>query len=120
MKKRVSPHSVGVLLLDSRTGKKLWIVSVYLSTGVGDHEHHTQVQTCMEEWRDEREHVLLGADINVKIDWVAEGDASVPSGTSSKLHNVLNELSSKNMAVIPQTNPRANTFWTRENPQRCG
>ena len=116
LKKRAAPHAIWVRLLDSRTDAKIWVCSVYLGTGIDVREHHARIQTSVESWPGDRGAILLGADINTKIDWVADGSTCVPGGTSSKLHHVLNELATKNISPVLQHDPRVNTQWTRKQP----
>ena len=63
-----------------------------------------------------QEFVVMGADVNTQISWTADGDTAVPRGTSTKFQNVLNLLSSKNMAAVAQEDPRAHNHWIRKAP----
>ena len=114
--KRATEHTIWLRLLDARTGIKLWVASVYLGTGIDTHERCTQIQTSLEAWPGSQEHVVVGADINVKLQWMQDGDESVPGGTSTKLHNVLSNFAAKNLDLVPQSDCRACTHWTRKTP----
>ena len=87
---------------------------MYLGTGIDVHEHCTQIQQCLEACPGDGDHIILGADVNVKLQWTQDGDTCVPGGVSSKLHNVLSNLASKNLDVIPQVDHSACTHWTRK------
>ena len=63
-----------------------------------------------------QEFVVMGADVNTQISWTADGDKAVPRGTSTKFQNVLNLLSSKNMAAVAQEDPRVHNQWIRKTP----
>ena len=116
LKRKATEHGTWYLLLRAESSKRIWFGSGYLSTGINKDAHISEVQTLLEGLPPTSEMVVLGADLNTRLDWAEDGEDKVITSSAGKTQAMLDHFGARRLQGVPQMDVSAQTFWTRKTP----
>ena len=88
LKKKACDHAVWVQLQDKSSTRKLWVCSLYLSTGIPLDEYQLQFRRALELLPANADIALAIGDLNVALGWKMMDNGTVESTGSSRSYVV--------------------------------
>ena len=115
LKRKACEHGLWVQVGDRASGQKMWLGSMYLSTGVPLDEYTLQRRLLLAELPATGDAVILAGDVNVALGWTRSDEGEpVSLGASAKLRSLKAALSTRRMDLIAQDNPESRTHVSRK------
>ena len=114
LKKKACEHGMWLQVEDRLSGQRVWLGSLYLSTGVPV-EYQVQYRRLLEQLPPTAEAVMLGGDMNIALGWTQNEDGdSVSMGSSTKLRGLKTACAARRLELLPQKDTLLRTHISRK------
>ena len=120
MRKKQSPHGVGVRLRRIRDGAEIWCGSTRISQGASREQHATEMHSFLDVLPATTLPVVFGGDMNTPVRWHAvEGGQAQPFGPEAKGDYMLGLFHSKKLVLTPPKKEHWNSPTSRPRKQEA-